>query len=168
MHANQWINHVEGATTALRNAVGQVDAQSCRRLDRGFSRRAVEALRVVLPYCLAPVDDTSSTLIWLNRDYKPLGCPDRGLSWYDYREHPHVHVDASHPAAAVVHQFATNNEHPADVLDRGTRRTSWLFDDSCAPWTRPRHAARLLATLDAVLASCVRDAPEEGGAGESL
>jgi hypothetical protein len=121
---NQWIDHVAGATSALRCAMGEVDAQGCARPERAFSRRAVEALRVVLPYCLAPVDACTragtDTLIWLNRDYKPLGCPDTGF--YRYEEHTHVQVNAAHPAVAVVHRRAVYHEHPVYVLDRGPGR----------------------------------------------
>lgn len=134
-----WPRHVEAAAHALRCAIGLADmygtpGSGCER----YSVQAVKALRPLLPYALHPVDD--GALIWLNRDYKPLGIT-RLFPWVDYLAFPSLAVNASDPAVTAVRSR----------IARPDDQVLYLFDDGCPPWAGRRHALRLLGIVEAAL-----------------
>jgi hypothetical protein len=106
-----------------------------------FVGRAVEATRVVLPYVLHPLDDTK--LVWLNRDYKPLGVLPYG-TWVNYADFPTLHVERSNPAVQAI--WDRPRPLPTDEL-------VYLFHDTDAPWIERGYSLRLLARIDKALAT---------------
>jgi len=150
MLMNAWKLYVNAGLRALRQALGS-DGMYGRDLRfLGYSKRATEALRVALPYCLHPVDETDAggPLIWLNRNYKPLGVhSDTGgmgcglFPFVDYRDFPQVHIARDHPAA----------RHLFDVLSPNRRNCVYLFADLTAPWYRQTNALRLARLLEEAL-----------------
>ena len=137
-----WVNYLVGARRALSAAAGT--SSLCGHA-RPFNRRAVESLRIVIPYCLHPISDQDDTLIWLNRDYKPLGTL---VAHADYEKFSTVHADPRDPAIAKLLQ---------EPISRGVFTKDgfayWLFDDLTAPSRGKQHAAALVAKLDRIL-SC--------------
>lgn len=148
-----WTYHVMGACRALDIAIG------CRgswlRPRQRFSRKAVEALRPLLPYCLHPVDASGDTLIWLNRDYKPLGTAPRGYQARDqiielvpYGCFESLHIRADDPVLTVTY----DNLRRLNVF-RDAVPVWFFFDDTSSPWSSREHAERLFFLLRQVVAS---------------
>jgi hypothetical protein len=73
-------------------------------------------LRRDLPYRILPAGNGRQIIV--NREYKPLGWPDRS-NWARYEERHSQHVDLSDEAIDQC-------RHP--------RRADGLFGDECAPW----------------------------------
>lgn len=139
-----WVHHLRIARQALRDVL--LTYPRGRRLSE--ARRT--ALRPLLPYCLHRVGPDSDALVWLNRDYAPLGVvktsgplgvPDR----VDYAAFQHLHVRPADPVVAAVQQAATRT----GTADKGF----WLFDDGCAPWNGRAHAEDLLQLIESALAA---------------
>lgn len=142
----QWANHIAGTFRALSIAAG---TSSLYGHPGRFNRKAVEALRLVIPYCLHPAGDEDDTLIWLNRDYKPLGTL---LAHADYEKFPSVHADPRDPAISKLLREAKSLHVFADG-----GFVYWLFDDSTAPWKGKQHSVALLAKLGDVLSRAPYD-----------
>ncbi len=142
MDNSMWKRHVEGAAISLRLAIGSPSRQYGGLYLR-YNRQAVGALKCILPYCLHPVragDD--APLIWLNRDYKPLGIAQYS-EWVDYNKFPWLHVAIDDPQIAallkecrIVRLFSDGN--PA----------FYLRNDASSPTIGKEHARRLLRLLE--------------------
>jgi hypothetical protein len=124
-----WEHYILGAKYALQAALGT----KMLNLRNNYNRRAVEALRVILPYCLHYVENPD-TLIWLNRDYKPLGVLPFE-EWVDYEAFPWLHVAKNDPA--ISHLLNIKNYDSC----------FFLFEDGTAPWLGKDHALRLLKLI---------------------
>lgn len=142
---SMWERYVDGAACALRLAIGSPDYRyggSYRRYDR----QAVGALKCILPYCLHPLragDD--APLIWLNREYKPLGI-DTYSEWVDYNEFTWLHVAIDDPKIAALlkecrHVRLFSDGNPA----------FYLRNDASSPTNGKEHARRLLRLLELAL-----------------
>lgn len=138
--------HLKSAAAALRCCIGWQHINGNAMFGRNrFSTRAAECLRPFLPYCLHPVDDGSGRLIWLNRDYKPLGVSHAGH--VDYEDFARLHVDAADDVVARLRKAVQKGEQDRCrfVFDDGR---TYLFDDSTAPWLGSSNAQRLLALIE--------------------
>ena len=145
-----WLKYLEGAAYALRFVIGTHAINGGRVYgSRSYNKRAAEALRGVLPYCLHPSGSgDDAPLIWLNRDYKPLGV----LPFSDhveYADFPWMHVarDAPEimPLLAECKQVIAFCDAPPIF---------YLYDDMTSPVLGKANAERLIGLMDLVFAAC--------------
>lgn len=130
-----WLSYVYGATASLRCACGITNMHDSPAYLGSYSKKAVESLRSLLPYCLHPVTD--DVLIWLNREYKPLGVLPYGR-WVDYQAFSWVHVRKDDLRLASL----------LPLCELVHRDTYYLFLDGNPPWNCKRDALRLLRMLE--------------------
>ena len=143
-----WVKYLTGAAYALRNAIGSHTADGYPDIQGSpYSKRAVRALRGVLPYCLHPIgEENGKQFIWLNRGYKPLGVMPYP-EWVDYAEFTWLHVDRNDERiqgllGSCLHVHASSE----------SGGIFYLFNDWTAPTNGKRCAQELLAKIDGVLA----------------
>lgn len=143
-----WVKCLTGTAYALRNAIGSHTIDGYPDIQGSpYSKRAVRALRGVLPYCLHPIKDTDGEqLIWLNRDYKPLGLMPYE-DWVEYADFRWLHVHRND--ARIRNLLVSCAQTPAT---RGGGGVFYLFNDLTAPTNGKARAKALLAKIDEVLA----------------
>ena len=136
-----WKHYLKGAEAALATAIGD------RRYGRRYNRQAVESLRGVLPYCLHPASfGDSSTLIWLNRDYKPLGV-FAGYGRVNYMEFPWLHVDReSQDISALLKKCKVVSGALC-----GGEKIYYLYSDRISPEVSKGTATMLLCLIQMAL-----------------
>ncbi len=139
-----WTYYVRGAVYTLGSILaGTRDMRA--DAGYGYSTRAAKAARALLPYALNPLrDDNDPKLIWLNRDYKPLGVLPYG-DFVNYWDFPHLHVSRSDPLIQPLLRVC--KDHGGQF---------YLFDDRTSPDGSKAAAKRLLGLLQLV------DLPKEG------
>jgi SAM-dependent methyltransferase len=137
---NTWVHYLRGSAYALRLAIGNAKNHFGYR----YNERAVKVLRLILPYCLHPIKNKPELLIWLNRDYKPLGILPFKL-WVRYEEFPWMHVSADNPNIAHL----LNIKSIKKSIKEEIYTTYWLFDDFTAPWNGSKEAQKLLQLIEA-------------------
>ena len=131
-----WVNYLIGSTCALRTALGLGDL----RYRTGFSQRAVQSLRGILPYCLHEVSKCPDVYIWLNRDYKPLGILPFN-NWTNYEDFTWVHVYKVDPSI-----------HAALQIMRYIPKAGYFFyNDETSPFFSKKHATSLLYYMEGIL-----------------
>lgn len=159
-----WPEMLRAARIELANAIGSTEG--CYG---SFSKRAVEVLRPMLPYVLHPVGGDG--LIWVNRQYKPIG----GYSGYaTYEAYPWVHVSPDDPRVAdlLARLRKRQRDEEAEREQARARRSPdrqpspastdpesrssavrpknaalYLFGDTTAPWINATTARNYLALL---------------------
>jgi len=88
----------------------------------------VNILRPMLPYCLHPLDSFApSPLIWLNRNYKPLGTMSGHANYHEY---PWLHVDRDDPFIAKLLPYCR------EIVGLARQPIFFLYDDFTAPRNR--------------------------------
>ena len=149
-----WVHHFEAARSSLLSALGYE-----RRCDfyrespyrfANYSKRAAECLRPFLPYSIQKIDD--DRVIFLNREYKPLGfiglntdrCFSSGGEWVNY--------DLFESAIADINSPKVQSFLKACGPDVGKRDWIWFaYDDITAPWYGRKQAEALLEKIHAAL-----------------
>lgn len=86
---------------------------------------------------LHPMRAFPDKYIWLNRDYKPLGCLPYG-KWVDYGLFTWLHVAKDDPRIAHLSCLKNNDNY------------IFLFDDGNAPAYEKKYAERLLGLLEQI------------------
>jgi hypothetical protein len=145
-----WTAYIAGAISALDTATGRDGYYHTRT----GSLKAVEAIKVLLPYCLHPMIDMPDHWIWLNRHYKPLGTYD--------------HIDSYHfqYESFVQHHVRKDDPRIAEFLERCEpidRDAVWVFLDHTSPFESlccARDFADLLRTIDISSSAKAREAQE--------
>lgn len=133
-----WQVFLRGSIYALVSALGgdgtfYGPGEQCTRVhERGYSARAVRSIMGVLPYCLHPVGDS---LIWLNRDYKPIGVLPYGL-WVKYEDFPWLHVRKDSPD---IQQLLAECQQHHGVY--------YFYGDATDPRNGKKHATELLRKM---------------------
>jgi len=137
-----WKRIVLGSVFSMRGCAGCFYPNARQK---SFTELTMRALRPVIPYCLHPVEfnGSSGRLIWLNRDYKPLGVSGywSNVDYGAFVTH-HVRVDA--PELEVVRTKWKN-------VGAGAVTTYYLFDDASAPWGSKALAIHAICSLEAVV-----------------
>lgn len=142
-----WDKYLAAAARALRFTVGSHTIRGGPDLRHPYHRRTAEALRFSLPYCLMPLHgDGNSTMIWLNRDYKPLGIvSDERVN---YAEYPGVHVNKNDPRIAALLPYCKKV-----LADEPGKSAYYLFCVTTSPIHSKANGRRLLALIDKALAN---------------
>lgn len=149
-----WKRHVESSAIALRLAIGSPRCQYGSLYLR-YNKQAVGAMRCILPYCLHPVrDGDDAPLIWLNRDYKPLGIA-KYSEWVVYNEFPWLHVAIDDPQIAALLKECRLVRAFSDA-----NPVFYLRDDASSPTIGKEHARRLLRLLELALGRPSEDEDE--------
>lgn len=128
-----WQRIVNGSVASLRSAMG-IGSNT-----EGFSRRAMIAIKWQIPYVIHSVPDGKS-MIWLNREYKPVGYSPS--QFVHYAQHAHVLMPRDHPLLHFARVYL-------DSYDLGTLEVRhYFFGDGNAPWYSAANARRYLGLLE--------------------
>jgi hypothetical protein len=153
----KWLLHLEASRSALIRVIGfnshwHYKNDVCRFAN--YSKRAAECLRNFVPYSIQKIDENSSKVIILNREYKPIGyCglnadPYRGGDWVNYSDFDSAIADMESPEMKAFLN--------ACGKDRGGREWLWFtFNDLTAPWNGAKNVKRLIGLIDAALEATV-------------
>ena len=142
MQMHDWTIYVEAARQALKVAIGDA-----RYGDR-YNAQSARALRWTVPYCVHPVGNVGqlfsecTKMIWLNREYKPLGTQ---AQWVDYLDFPHHHIDRDHPAVLAIKGHEDFHHRKDDYP------FVYLYHDGCPPWADKKSAKRILRIVETAL-----------------
>lgn len=120
----------EPGISVIRYVIDDLDVELSRR----FSKRRVLLGKQYLPYCLHPVSHSNpSRLIWVNRNYQPVGCCGYGR----YEEFPYLHIDRDDPRICSLIEACTKV-----IGGNFDQPIFFLFDDIHAPWRSRAMLAR--------------------------
>ena len=95
MNGHEWMNSYVSAVNGLYSA-----------LRKPASFRAVQSLYSILPYALHYMRGKPDYLIFVNRDYKPLGCTT--MQHIIYEDYTNLHVLKTDPIIAPLIELAEN------------------------------------------------------------
>jgi hypothetical protein len=129
-----WDHALNAARFAVNNALGLASDGS--RL-YSFSARAVHAARPLLPYCLHEVSGVPGMLIWLNRQYKPLGTCS---TFAHYEDFTWLHVPQDSPRLTRLRAVCACSDFGG----------FWLHTDYTSPIHSAQNARDYAALLDLV------------------
>jgi hypothetical protein len=135
-----WFGAIQAARQAMDDGMG---IERGRKIEN-FNRRAVRAVRALLPYCLHTVGDDSQSLIWVNRDYKPLGIASS--SRVEYADYTWLHVAIDDPRISELRTHC--KMYPKSYAGPNS---FWLYTDASTPYHSASNAhvyADKLALID--------------------
>jgi len=150
----KWLYHLEASRSALVSVLGFYTYDDYKHNDlkfRNYNKRAAECLRLFVPYSIQKIDDATSKVIVLNRDYKPIGYSGlndtgtcRGGDWVRYEDFDSAIADIDSPEMTAFLKACGKDAAGRDWL--------WfVFDDMTAPWYGRKNAERLVDLIDVAL-----------------
>ena len=128
-----------------------------------FSRRAAEAIKGVIPYCLHPLENSDQYII-LNRFYKPLGLYIES-EWVDYKDFPFHFIPFDVIESWNPEWSGSNSLLPISRLTKvsptkmsgpGFETAYYFFSDGTSFYGEKRDAVRLRDEIVAILGASRR------------